>query len=330
MTEVRVLRAMFSSAERANLGAPELEGSDSEWSDDDDEYEVGNRASPPAYPSENEDEVASAEGQDSGNAQLMSPSSSSRGRTGRASLPSTSGPPHSGHSLRGRDTASGAEEIPIHWATPPSTPNSARFPGIGAFTPIMRSSSGSGGSGSERDRTSQRREGSRARQSERERERERARERERERDSDDLEREEYARETSTSRYSSASRSSSRPTHARTRSETVTVGVLQHRAQVAGLGFIDPRVRRASEGPTREPWLTNGPPPDECVVEENSSESDEDDDESPDPEAEKRARMMRCLQLDLRAVGRGAYHLGASSLGASCSRGGADRQIRAGW
>ncbi|KLT42669.1 hypothetical protein CC85DRAFT_285393 [Cutaneotrichosporon oleaginosum] len=272
MTEVRVLRAMLSAAERADLGAPELEGSDSEWSDD----EVDTPASMAS-----EDEVASS-------------SRSSRGRTTLS---------QSGYSLRGRD----ATEIPIHWATPPSTPSSARFTGVGVFTPIMRSASGSGST----EREARRREHSRAGVLS-ERDVERAREREYERELEREAQREYrsAREASLSRLSASSRSS-RSQHSRARSDTVSVGVLQHRAYQGGLGFVDPRVRRASEGGPRE-WVPDATEAaDEAIAEDSSGESERE-----------RGRMMRCLQLDLRAVGRGAYHLGTSSLGA-CARGVAD-------
>lgn len=295
MTEVRVLRGMLNRAERADLGALELEGSASEWSDDD---EVEPVHTPGAKSS------ASAEEEDGHGApsHLMSPSSS-RSSRGRTSLPA-----QPGHSLRGCDQG----EIPIHWATPPSTPSSARFPfpAIGAFTPITRSSSGSGGSAGGR-----RREVSRARERERERETEQEKERARDRERDDRERQrgyQYAREASLSRYSTSSRGSG---HARTRSETVTVGVLQHRALAGGLGFVDPRVRRASEGGAREEWLNVGPVPESAIKDESESESETDEAEE-EEEEDARAGMMRCLQLDLRALGSGAYHLGASSLGAS--------------
>ncbi|BEI85607.1 hypothetical protein CcaverHIS002_0510080 [Cutaneotrichosporon cavernicola] len=249
LTEVRVLRAMLSVAERADIGATELEGSDSEWSD--------------------EDQIPTSSSEDG---------TASRGR----SLPS-----QSGHSLRGRDVT----EIPIFWATPPSTPNSARFPGIGSFTPIMRSASGSGAERS-----------SRARLLELERQREREY---------DLELEEarqfrYARETSLSRLSSSSRSRLGTGHSRTRSDTVSLGVLQHRAIQGALGFMDPRIRRASEGGSREPWAPDPEPAPEDVVEEKSESEEEEEEE------DTRASMMRCLQLDLRAVG-GAYHLDKSGL-----------------
>ncbi|BEJ10691.1 hypothetical protein CspHIS471_0101130 [Cutaneotrichosporon sp. HIS471] len=247
MTEVRVLRAMLSVAERADIGATELEGSDSEWSDED-----------------------------------RTPASSSEDGTASRSR---SLPSQSGHSLRGHD----ATEIPIFWATPPSTPNSARFPGIGGFTPIMRSASGSGAERS-----------SRARLLELERQMEREY---------DLELEEarqfrYARETPLSRLSSSSRSRLGAGHSRTRSDTVSLGVLQHRTIQGALGFVDPRIRRASEGGSREPWAPDPEPAPEDVVEEKSESEEEEED--------TRASMMRCLQLDLRAVG-GAYHLDKSGL-----------------
>lgn len=122
LTEVRVLRSMLTPSEIEDIGLPELDDSDeSEW--------------------------FSAEGSVSGDSEPLEPGMPelSRGRSGSNShthsLPDTPGTP-TGH-------------VPIHWASPPTTPISARFEKerLGGLTPIRVASRSNSRAGHARARS---------------------------------------------------------------------------------------------------------------------------------------------------------------------------------